>query len=153
MVLTHYGNNTFCGVSAHHQNGIVDNKNKILTQGSITAPRHTKMFPLMINEMFCPFTMKAVVKIFNSLQMDTLRRTLDSILHVIDVIIISRTLLTSLRSGHTSPQRWGSRTTQMGTALHDWCVPCSLTLPRRQRGTYLEYHHWQGQSIISCSIL
>ncbi|KAL7524874.1 hypothetical protein ACHAXR_002639, partial [Thalassiosira sp. AJA248-18] len=50
---------TFCGVGAHHQNGIVENKNKILTQ--------------------------AVAERLNTLQIDTLGRTPESILHGIDV--------------------------------------------------------------------
>ena len=31
---------TFCGVGAHHQNGIVESKNKILKEGAITLLLH-----------------------------------------------------------------------------------------------------------------
>ena len=47
---------TFCGVGVHHQNGIIDNKNKILTTGGLTLLLHgRRMWPNMIDEMFWPF--------------------------------------------------------------------------------------------------
>ena len=77
---------TFCGVGAHHQNGIVENKNKILTQGARTLLLHgMRMWPQMVDEMFWPFAMKAVAERLNTLQIDTLGRTPESILHGIDV--------------------------------------------------------------------
>ena len=64
-------NITFCGVGAHHQNGIIENKNKILTTGGRTLliqGRH--MWPNMIDEIFWTFSIKAVAERLNSLQVD-----------------------------------------------------------------------------------
>ena len=48
---------TYCGVGAHHQNGIVEGKNKIPTQGAHTLLLHgIQMWPInMITSMFWPF--------------------------------------------------------------------------------------------------
>ena len=49
---------TFCGVGAHHQNGIIENKNKILTTGARTLLLHgIRMWLQMIDDMFWPFVM------------------------------------------------------------------------------------------------
>ena len=57
----------FCGVGAHHQNGIIENKNKILTTGARTLLLHgIRMWPQMIDDMFWPFAMKAVSERLNS---------------------------------------------------------------------------------------
>ena len=54
-------NITFCGVGTHHQNCIVEHKNKILTQGVITLLLHgMRMWPQMIDQMFCSFVFRAV---------------------------------------------------------------------------------------------
>ena len=46
-------NITFCGVGAHHQNGIIENKNNFLTTGGRTLLLHVRrMWPNMIDEMF-----------------------------------------------------------------------------------------------------
>ncbi|KAL7519519.1 hypothetical protein ACHAWF_000247, partial [Thalassiosira exigua] len=60
---------TFCGVGAHHQNGIVENRNNILTQGARTLLLHgMKMCPQMVDSMFWPFAFKAMAERLNSLQ-------------------------------------------------------------------------------------
>ena len=52
---------TFCSIGAHHQNGIIENKNKILTTGGRTLLLHGRqMWPNMIDEMFWPFAIKSV---------------------------------------------------------------------------------------------
>ena len=77
-----YEKTTFCGVGAHHQNGIVKNKNRILTTGERTLLLHDViMWPQMIDGMFWPFDMKAIAKRLNSLQIDHKGRTTESILH------------------------------------------------------------------------
>ena len=44
---------TFFGIGAHHQNGIVKSKNKILTTGARTLLLHDmRMWPQIIGEMF-----------------------------------------------------------------------------------------------------
>ena len=41
---------TLCGVGAYHQNGIIENKNKMLTLGARTLlPRGMRMWPQMID--------------------------------------------------------------------------------------------------------
>ena len=77
---------TFCGVGAHDQNGKIENKNKVLTTGARTLLLHgIMMWPQMIDDMFWPFAMKAVAERLNSLQIDTLGRTAESILRGIEV--------------------------------------------------------------------
>ena len=62
---------TFCGVGAHHQNGIIENNNKILTTGGHTLLIHGRyMWPNMIDEMFWPFSIKDFAERLNSLQVD-----------------------------------------------------------------------------------
>ena len=47
---------TFCAVGAHHQNGIIENKNKMLTLSAQTLLLHgIRMWPQMIDTMFWPF--------------------------------------------------------------------------------------------------
>ena len=71
-----YQNITFCGVGAHHQNGIIENKNKILTTGGRTLMLHgRRRWPNMIDEMFWPFETKAVAERLNSLQVDLAGQT------------------------------------------------------------------------------
>ena len=73
-------------MGAHHQNGIIENKNKILTTGARTLLLHgIRMWQQMIDGVFWPFAMKAVAERLNSLQVDTQGRTPESILHEIKV--------------------------------------------------------------------
>jgi hypothetical protein len=54
---------SFCGVGAHHQNGIVEGKNKVLTQGARTLLLHgMRMWPSIITSMFWPFALKAMAE-------------------------------------------------------------------------------------------
>ena len=77
---------TFCGVDTHHQNGIIENKNKVLTAGARTLLLHgIIMWPQMIDDMFWPFTIKSVAKRLNILQIYTLGQTPKYILHGIEV--------------------------------------------------------------------
>jgi hypothetical protein len=49
---------TFCAVGAHHQNGIIENKNKMLTLAARTLLLHgIRMWPQMIDTMFWPFAL------------------------------------------------------------------------------------------------
>ena len=75
-------NITFCGVGAHHQNRIIENKNKILTTGGRTLLlQGRRMWPNVIDKMFWPFAIKAVAERLNSLQVDLTGQTPESILH------------------------------------------------------------------------
>ena len=59
---------TFCGVGAHHQNGIIENRNKQLTLGARTLLLHDmRHWPHMVDSLFWPFAMKAMAKQMNSL--------------------------------------------------------------------------------------
>lgn len=63
---------TFCGVGAHHQNGIIENKNKMLTLGARTMLLHAmRLWPQMIDTMFWPFAMKAAAERHNYLSIDS----------------------------------------------------------------------------------
>ena len=59
---------TFCGVGAHNQNGIIENKKKMLTLGARNIILHgIRMWTTMIDSMFCPFSMKAVSERHNKM--------------------------------------------------------------------------------------
>ncbi|KAL7546945.1 LOW QUALITY PROTEIN: hypothetical protein ACHAWF_014538, partial [Thalassiosira exigua] len=73
---------TFCGVGAHHQNGIIENKNKILTQGARTLLLHgMRMWPQMVDSMLWPFAFKAMAERLNSLQVNLDGSTAESVLY------------------------------------------------------------------------
>ena len=73
---------TFCAVSAHHQNGIIENKNKMLTLGArILLPHGIRMWPHMINTMFWPFAFKAATERHNQLSLTAMCQTPWSFLH------------------------------------------------------------------------
>ena len=61
----------FCAVGHHGQNGIVENKNKMLTLGARTLLLHgIRMWPQMIDSMFWPFALKAYAEQMNNLRVD-----------------------------------------------------------------------------------
>jgi hypothetical protein len=76
---------TFCGVGAHHQNGIVEGKNKVLTQGARTLLLHgMRMWSNIINSMFWPFALKAMAERMNKLHIHPDGSTPESRLYGID---------------------------------------------------------------------
>ncbi len=69
----------FCGVGAHHQNGIIKNINKQLTQTARVLLLHgMRMRPQMVDQMFWPFAIKAAAERMNSLHIDTEGHTSES---------------------------------------------------------------------------
>ena len=79
----------FSGVGAHNQNGIIENKNIILTTGGRTLLiQGRRMWSNMIDEMFWSFAIKAVSERPNSLQVDLTSQTPESILHGIEIEVI-----------------------------------------------------------------
>jgi hypothetical protein len=73
---------TFCGVGAHHQNGIIENRNKQLTLGARTLLLHgMRHWPQMIDILFWPFAMKAMAERMNSLHVDDDGNTPESLMH------------------------------------------------------------------------
>ena len=83
---TKYQKITFCGVGAHHQNGIIENKSKMLTLGACTLLLHgMRMLPPTIDSMFWPFAMKVVAKRHKKIQIDTIWRTPQFILHNLQI--------------------------------------------------------------------
>ncbi len=77
---------TFCGVGAHHQNGIIENRNKQLTLGACTLLLHDmRHWPHMVDSLFWPFAMKAMAKQMNSLHVNSEGQTPESIMYGIDL--------------------------------------------------------------------
>ena len=77
---------SYCNIGTHHQNGIIENRNKILMLGACTLLMHgIKMWPQMIDYMFWTFSMKSVAERLNGLQIDTEDRTPELILHEVGV--------------------------------------------------------------------
>jgi hypothetical protein len=77
---------TFCAVSAHHQNGIIENKNKMLTLAARTLLLHgIRMWPQMIDTMFWPFAFKAAAERYNQLSLTASGQTPLSILHNVPI--------------------------------------------------------------------
>ena len=61
----------FCGVGAHHQNGISEAKNKILTYGARTILLHAKrMWPKVIKPRLLPYAVLFTAKRHNELALD-----------------------------------------------------------------------------------
>jgi hypothetical protein len=59
---------TFRAVGAHHQNDIIENKDKMLTLSAPTLLLHgIRMWPQMIDTMFWPFAFKAAAERHNCL--------------------------------------------------------------------------------------
>jgi hypothetical protein len=76
----------FCGVGAHHQNGIIENQNKQLTQTAIVLLLHCiRMGPQMVDQMFWPFAIKAAAERINSLHIDTDGHTPESKLYGVNI--------------------------------------------------------------------
>jgi hypothetical protein len=77
---------TFCAIGSHHQNGIIQNKNKMLTLSACTLLLHgICMWPQMINTMFWPFAFKAAAERHNCLSINKDGLTPTVILH--DVLV------------------------------------------------------------------
>ena len=74
---------SFCGISAHHQNGIIENRNKQLTLGVHTMLLHgMRHWPQMIDIMFWPFAMKAMAaEHLNTLHVDNDGQTPESLMY------------------------------------------------------------------------
>lgn len=69
----------FCAVGHHGQNGIVENRNKEITNGARTLLLHgIRMWPQMIDSMFWPFALKAYTERLNCLQLDSFGQTPES---------------------------------------------------------------------------
>jgi hypothetical protein len=70
---------TFCGVGAHHQNGIIENHNKQLTLGMRTLLLHgMRHWPQIVDTLFCSFAIKAVAERMNTLHVNSAGQTPES---------------------------------------------------------------------------
>ena len=77
---------TFCAVGAHHQNGIMKHKNKMLTLAASTfLLRGIGMWPQMINTIFWLFVFKAAAKRHNLLSLDGQGQMPLSLLHDVPI--------------------------------------------------------------------
>jgi hypothetical protein len=76
----------FCGVGAHHQNRIVKNRNKQLTQTARVLLLHgMRMWPQVVDQMFWSFAIKAAAERMNSLHIDTDSHTPESKFYNVDI--------------------------------------------------------------------
>jgi hypothetical protein len=63
---------TFCGVNAHHQNGVIERHIQTLTTGSRTLLLHAKRFwPEYIGPLLWPYAWKAYEQIYNELTINS----------------------------------------------------------------------------------
>ena len=77
---------SYCGIGAYYRKGIVEHKNRILTQGARTLLLHgIRMWPQMIDQMFWPFAIKGMAERLNSLHLNTNGQTPESILYNIPI--------------------------------------------------------------------
>ena len=61
----------FCGVGAHHQNGLAEAKNKTLAYGARTLILHAKRrWPKVISAALLPFSILSTAKSHNELSLD-----------------------------------------------------------------------------------
>ncbi len=120
---------TFCGVGAHHQNGIIENRNKQLTLGAHTLLLHgMRHWPQMINTMFWLFAIKAMAERMNSLNVDQDGNPTESLMYRVDLETIPikhfHTLFCLIyvldhclqSAGGPGPPRWEPRS-RMGVYL------------------------------------
>ena len=71
---------TLCAVGAHHQNEIIENKNKVLTLSAHTLLLQTIfLWPQMIDSMFWTFATKAAAERHNTLSVNRNNKTPSSI--------------------------------------------------------------------------
>ncbi len=112
----------FCGVGAHHQNGIAENRNKHLTQTAEILLLHgMRMWLQMVDQMFWPFAIKAAAERMNSLHIDTDGHTFESKFYGINIenipvkifhtIFCSCYVLDSIlhNAGSIGPPKWEPR--------------------------------------------
>jgi hypothetical protein len=136
---------TFCGVGAHHQNGIIENRNKQLTLGARTLLLPSMChWPQMIHTMFWPFAIKAMAERMNSLHVDQDGNTPESLMYGVDLETIPikhfHTLFCPINvldhclqsAGGPGPPKWEPRS-RMGVYLghspfHAGSVALVLTL-------------------------
>ena len=131
---------SFCGVGAHHQNGIVEGRIKILTQGARTLLLHgQRMWPDMINSMFWPFALKAMAERLNRLHVSPNGETPESKFYGLepDQIPVGNyhtlfcpvyVLDSKLQSGGIGPPKWEPRS-RIGIYLgHSPCHAGSVAL-------------------------
>ncbi len=77
-----------CRVGADHQNGIVKDRNKQLTQRArVLLLYGMRMWPQMVDQMFWPFAIKAAAERMNSLHIDTEGHTPESKFYGFDIEI------------------------------------------------------------------
>ena len=62
---------TYCGVGAHHQNGVVERKNRELTEGARTVLLHAqRKWPRIIKPILWPYALLSVIERHNRLSLD-----------------------------------------------------------------------------------
>jgi hypothetical protein len=88
-----------CGVGVHHQNGIVENRNKQLTQTArVLLLPGMRMWPQMVDQMFLPITKKTAAERMNSLHIDIEGHTPASKFYGVNIEHTSENLLYNVLS-------------------------------------------------------
>ena len=148
---------TYCGVGAHHQNGIIENKNKQLTQIPRTLLLHgMRMWPQMIDSMFWPFAIKAAAERMNSLNVNLDGTTPESIFYGVPIKNIPVKsfytlfcLCYVLDSGLHNAEGIGAPKREPHSHIRVYLG--HLPFSSRQRGACLQSIHWTCQPSVPCS--
>jgi len=62
---------TFCGINAHHQNGIVERQNQSITESARTMLLHAEcLWPERVSPLLWPFALKYAVHIHNQFSLN-----------------------------------------------------------------------------------
>jgi hypothetical protein len=137
----------FCGVGAHHQNGIVENRNKQPTQPARVLLLHgMRMWPQMVDQMFWPFAIKAAAERMNSLHIDTYGYTPESKFYCVNIINLPVKTFHAMfypcyvldSRLHKAGLNW---TAKMGTEIKHLCISWTLFVSRRTCCTCLRPIH------------
>ncbi len=131
----------FCGVGAHHQNGIIKNKNKQLTQTARVLLLHgMRIWPQMVDQMFWPFAIKTAAERMNSLHIDTDSHTTESKFYGVNIEIIPMKSFHTMfcpcyvldsrlhNAGSIGPPKWEPRSNNCVYLGHSWFHAGSVAL-------------------------
>ena len=139
---------TLCDVGAHHHNGIIENKNKMLTISGRTLLLHAiSHWPEMIDSMFWPFAMKAAVEHHNSLLVNTKNQNPSSVLYTVALGAIPVKKFYTMFYPVQRP-----RPAKVAATMLYWCLPRALPISRQKCGARVQSNHRPSVATVSCCI-